>query len=359
MIEKDKKKVFVFCWSDKNFGDDMFIDILTRKFNNIDFYAKSNIYSDEFATRYDNLYTSDNYTKLIKENFFDSYLLVGGDMFPEFANYNNRLNTLKLFKQQGKPISFIGCSFKHNYSHETIEEIKKVCDLADSIVIRDKFSYNFLKKLKVKNIVLGSDIVFSMLENINFEFRKSTIDGLLGISIRRASHINNEIHEAYCTNMSNLINKYLDKDKKNTVSLLCFSTGSIDDTEVANKIKNNVKSIDRVKVVEYDFDINYFTSRVYECEYILATRFHALIFSLIFEKRFIPFIYEDKTLNLLEDIEFSGVKLNYENFRIAIAQALESLNNKNNEQFNLIKLQETVQRSNLNFQVKSLNLEVK
>ena len=43
-----------------------------------------------------------------------------------------------------------------------------------------------------------------------------------------------------------------------------------------------------------------------ECEYIVATRFHAMVIGWCLSKKVFPVVYSDKQLNVMQDIGYRG-----------------------------------------------------
>ena len=126
------KKVFVDIYLQFNLGDDLFLDILAKKYPNCQFtvnYLGRNY--DQFISQYNNVnrrkYTilnkigqrlkiSDsitNYDKVAEEH--DALLFIGGSIFreEEYHNtlYQDRMKMVKEFKKRDKSVFVLGANF--------------------------------------------------------------------------------------------------------------------------------------------------------------------------------------------------------------------------------------------------------
>ena len=86
-----------------------------------------------------------------------------------------------------------------------------------------------------------------------------------------------------------------------------------------------------IKEYYYDGNIDEALKEISESEVIVGTRFHANVLGFIFNKIVIPIIYNDKTKNLLNDINFQGTFFD--------------INNLNKDSFDNINI-ETIKREN-------------
>ena len=70
--------------------------------------------------------------------------------------------------------------------------------------------------------------------------------------------------------------------------------------------KMSKKLQESVSSYSYTGDINEALGVLSRSEIIVALRFHAAVFGLVFGKKILPIVYSDKTLNILRDLDFDG-----------------------------------------------------
>ena len=342
-------KVLLEAYIDDNFGDDLFIKIICERYPTESFYLFDHGYKEETIRRLKcnhNLHFIPVNTNMIECRLFDLFLLIGGDMFPNNIDLKFREMIIDKRIEYGKPVHIIGCNLHRSYSEASLNIILKMFQKASYVAVRDEWSYNFLKeRLPENNIYHSSDIAFSYDINNIKKIKKS---GLLGISVRRKTSLDDEIYTEYCAYFSSIINVYLEKDNQNQVTFFCFSSGKVKDEETAKDILLGVNDHDRVKIKSYLGEINSYMNSFSECESIIATRFHALVMALILHIPFIPFAYESKLNNLLLDITYEGILLDYENMKTPPVDVLKQLS-KDKQPYDVQKLGEYLRRSAINF----------
>ena len=69
---------------------------------------------------------------------------------------------------------------------------------------------------------------------------------------------------------------------------------------------NNKKNITKYF---YRGDIHEALNILADCQIVVGSRFHANILGLLFNKTIIPIAYSEKTINVLDDIGFKGIKI--------------------------------------------------
>ncbi len=63
----------------------------------------------------------------------------------------------------------------------------------------------------------------------------------------------------------------------------------------------------RVRILSYDgTNVEEMTGAIAESEYVIATRFHAAILAMAAGRPVFPIVYSDKTIHVLDDIDFDG-----------------------------------------------------
>jgi colanic acid/amylovoran biosynthesis protein len=65
---------------------------------------------------------------------------------------------------------------------------------------------------------------------------------------------------------------------------------------------------------------------IQESKFVIASRFHAMILSWVFQKPVYPIVYSDKSLHVMQDIGFDGLYTEIENINeINVAEVYEYL----------------------------------
>ena len=162
------KKVFVDIYLQFNLGDDLFLDILAKKYPNHEFtlnHLGSNY--DEFLSKYHNVkrrkYTVfnkikqrlkiseyiSNYEKLAEDH--DAMLFIGGSIFREEEYhetlYEERLKIVRAFKKRNKPIFILGANFGPVETESFVNDYREFFKLCDDVCFRDSYSYHLFKDL--------------------------------------------------------------------------------------------------------------------------------------------------------------------------------------------------------------------
>ena len=72
-----------------------------------------------------------------------------------------------------------------------------------------------------------------------------------------------------------------------------------------------MKNFSKAELVAYEGEIDIFLEKVATCKVLLPTRFHGLVIALIFRIPFVPVPYEVKVTQLLEELNYSGIRIPY------------------------------------------------
>ena len=88
-----------------------------------------------------------------------------------------------------------------------------------------------------------------------------------------------------------------------TIFSFCKDEG---DEEAISIIKGMVKKKEYVNTCNYGGDTKEIINQLNNCEYIFATRFHAMILGWVLGKKVFPIIYSKKQSNVMEDIGYQG-----------------------------------------------------
>lgn len=293
-------KIYVDAYLAKNLGDDLFVDILTKRYQNHKFFAISKgekEYNKENLKVYNNKY----FFKILKRfqlekclaNRYDAVVTIGGSMFME-NNDSNRDFSLGKNKRY-----LLGVNFGPYKTEKYYQNIHNMMSKLEDVCFRDKYSYNLFKDLP--NTRCASDIIFSMdTSKVKITNRKRAIISI----ISPKDKLDEKYQEKYENKMIELI-KFLD-GKGYEICLMSFCKIENDEQEIENIINKLPKTYrDKVERYCYNGNIEQALNVLGDCQLIVGGRFHANILGLVLGKSILPVLYSDKTLHVLQDMEIN------------------------------------------------------
>ncbi|MDQ0903969.1 polysaccharide pyruvyl transferase family protein [Paenibacillus sp. V4I7] len=327
------KKVFVDVYMAFNLGDDLFVDILARKYPNCEFtlnYVGGNY--DEFISQYHNMkrrkYTIfnkieqrlkifdhiNNFEKIAEEH--DALVFIGGSIFREedyhHSLYQERMKLVMEFKKRDKSVIIIGANFgpyKTEKFHNDYKELFKQCD---DVCFRDLYSYELFKNLS--QVRYAPDIVFQMNIDGYKQISPKKRVGFSIIDVRHKHGLSNYYH-AYITNTVKSIEVFAKKGYECYLMSFCEQEG---DLQVIKTIKSNLtpSTLDKVSVYNYKGDLKEAINLMATFELLVAARFHANIIALLLGIGVMPIIYSKKTTDMLIDINLNNILINMEELHL-------------------------------------------
>lgn len=304
-------KVLIECYYLNNFGDDLILASFIQNTNFEDYY----IIGDEKRRGNDKIFGEKvkfiSYKKsLFSSNEFDQFIIIGGSMFQEVTGWNKRIWRLrilsKIFKLLNKKNYITGINYGPYKTKKFLNETKKLFRNFDGISVRDNNSYKILKEMKINNIGLYPDTALAFKKNRLFNNSEEELKNVIGLSIINSPEISNE--KEYINKMGGIIKKIIAKGDH--VKLFSFqSSDPYNDTKVIDKIYDLLDNKEKmfVKIVQYESNnFEQFLFEFDQCYLIIGSRLHSIILSIIFNKKVVPVIYSDKTVEFLNYIEFNN-----------------------------------------------------
>ncbi len=322
------KRILLDAYFDNNFGDDLFVDILLNRYSDAMFYSFWKETPESVLSRaaqFKNLVILPGGCIMQESWSFDGFVMIGGDVLPDGVNYKERIDRMKHVKSVGGFVAMLGFSLYATYGEKTAKDLQIMAELADVIVIRDMASANrFCELVPQARVIESADMVFAGLQKQNY-----AEEVVLGVIPRRKLYSTDEEHQTYCKGMAAIADRYLQEHEKEKVRFLAFSTGEYDDRKTAEDIRALMKEKEKTELVAYEGEIGEFLQAIGTCKALLATRFHGLVFALLQRIPFVPVIYEVKLEQLLDELEYSGIRLEYgaEFTEEQIVRASEALGN--------------------------------
>ena len=310
--------ILLEAYLDRNFGDDLFVTLLTDHYKEHQFYLMDNDsrgFSLVNCNKYGNLHTLTEEDALVQIEKFHAYVLVGGDFYPPYySRYKGRVERAKGIHKNGGSVLVLGASLYREYPEDSLPAVREFFRQVDAVTFRDGQSYAKYKEiLPVSCSFLSSDMMFTLAEKLPVCAKEGSEIRVLGISIRSVMNASDEQYEAYCQSIAQLVSAYLNQKAENQVQFLAFSTGDYDDRDTADRIIEMVpRSLkERIEVAEYSRDVFTFIDRINLCDALVCTRFHSLCTALLLGKPFFPINYEAKVENLLKEIGYTGESAAY------------------------------------------------
>ena len=343
------KKVFVDIYLQFNLGDDLFLDVLARKYPNCQFtvnYLGGNY--DQFISQYNNVnkrkYTilnkigqrlkiSDsitNYDNVAEEH--DALLFIGGSIFREedyhYSLYQDRLKMVSEFKKRDKPVFILGANFGPYKTDDFFSDYKELFRLCDDVCFRDVYSYELFKDLS--QVRYAPDIVFQ--KNVD-EYKTVLNKNRVGFSIIDVRHKQGleNYYDNYIISTVKSIELLVSKGYECCLTSFCEQEGDLKAIH-AIKLCLSPEALKNVSIYNYKGNLKEAMNIIASFNLFIAARFHANIIALLLNIGVMPVIYSQKTTNMLRDINLGDILINMDELHLQYDENTinKSLNNKAN-----------------------------
>lgn len=335
-VRKEMKKILCNYYSQGNFGDDLFVFNLANHFCEDKIYLLTNPkrISPDFPKNVKCLTMASWFlsilgyvegklnNKILKKYLycyiktfpqkygkrFDANVRIGGSLFMDKSGggqeipftINKKLVRNFEFQsmvQERNGLFLIGINLGPVYHEEYWKEIEKMAENCNHVCIRDFSSYYPLRHLK--NVQYAPDVGFCTNIAIDGDKKNKILISL--IQIERKTKDCREI-EAYYSLLAQVVKFFSEKEKEIVLLSMCDSEG---DQKAVEKLKEKIKG-EKYTVFSYCGNIIETIRLFSNSEYIVCSRFHAMIMGMVFDKPIYPICYNCKMSNYLQDIPFSG-----------------------------------------------------
>lgn len=329
---RNRKKVLLLAYTNKNFGDDLFVKTICSCFPDIQFEICA-------PSEYNNIFSQVPNLTILNNSERDKWIDRGIRLFPSLTNLINYTEkkyaavvytigalfddneiwsdcVKKLGMQRAKnmlwkyrlytgvPFFLLGCNMSRVKSKEYIEQMKYMFDGLYDICFRDKYSYDFFSDLP--NTRFAPDIVF------NYECKTISKDNLALISVwgplinttqfpqwRWAEKLWEPYRDFLICTVKNFINRGVEV----ILLSLCENEG---DLEACYQVKSKGNFDDNIKIFSYDGLLDSTVELFERAKYVVGSRFHSIVMGINAQCKIYPVVYESKTEQLLNDLNFTG-----------------------------------------------------
>ena len=311
-----------------NVGDDLMIEILMSRYPNITFWGyKENqkksmrmlnanyISADDLYKKYGKINHLLNLITLYhRKDFFIHCIVkyienhcycavgVGGSLYAEWdSSIEERLQYEDSKRIDGKPYYILGANFGPYRNPDFFYAFKKYFQTCSVVSFRDKSSYDMFSNLPM--VQWAPDIVFNIEKGMICD--KNTV--LISvIDINESKHVDlKDYSEIYYKFIGNLCETVIEREQVPVLVSFCKSEG---DENAIVKIQNFFSPLikDKVQLYLYDGDTEKMLNLFRSAHYVIATRFHAMILALKFQKPFFAISYDQKLVNVLKDMQLKS-----------------------------------------------------
>lgn len=340
------KKVYIDAYLFKNLGDDLFVKILTERYEDVTFYTSTRIsYNKSIFNKNLKIYSgifigviNKIFEKIFKKYDFigeklknkcDYMVSIGGSIFMEKNKFSKVEKQFALY-DDAKPLFILGANFGPYKTEKYKKYIEnKVLKNAQDVCFRDKKSYENFANLN--NVRVCSDIVFGLdTSNLNIISKKNVVISVIDCDLKGLSNEKKEYEKM----ILKLIKKFIKSGYTVTLMSFCKIQG---DERVINLLYSKCNDTEKSHIYKffYNGNINKALEEIAKSEIIIGSRFHANILGILMEKKVIPIAYSDKTINVLEDMNFNGDIID-----------IRKINEFNIDEFNI----ERLELSNINLE---------
>lgn len=316
----NRQKIMLFGYWEKNFGDDLFLEIFSEMNPNNSiyilskkeykkFYQKNNI---KVITYNSLLYRLLN--KILKKfklpdlyyffgaNIADKIVFLGGSLFMEKGDWKRQVKNLNYSVKKCEVSYIIGSNFGPFQSKEFLELYSKLFKKMTNICFRDNYSYNLFSSLS--NVNFAPDVVLNLKHKEKVE-RQSDNKGYYLFSIINLEKRTElfEYKEIYENKIIEIIIELQNNNEKILLMSFCDQEG---DNEAILKIQRKLADLGRKVEVYSHIDIKKSLDIVINSKGILATRLHAMVLAFVYDIPVLPIIYSEKMKNIIQDYSFEN-----------------------------------------------------
>lgn len=229
------------------------------------------IFNEECINRY-------NFFEIFKKRKeFNMFILGGGGLFQDKTSFRSLVYyifLIKFMKFLKKKVILLNVGIGPIIREKSKKLLHKTLKSCDLIFFRDSYSFDFFKDLNNKYLSVDSSFYLDI-----FTVEK---ENKIGISLRNFDKLD-----------LNKFKNFIEKIKERVDFDLEFIVFSKEEIDLANKLElPHFYSDNSIKIIE----------EICKMKFLIGTRYHSIIFSILTETPFIGLVYDIKVENLIKEI---------------------------------------------------------
>lgn len=317
-IKGYKCSVYLHAFLDLNVGDDLFVHKMISSYPDVRFVMIAKKPYKKMLAKYSNVtvYETDTFPLNVCRKLqideqvrwrishdCDYGVYVGGSIFIEYSDWKDQHVWYKELFSNDR-LYIMGCNWGPYRTEQFKDNMTAVLSGMKDICFRDKYSYNTFSHLT--NVRYAPDILFGMdwSPYARIEEKKQVLISVVDCCSRSVGL--KEYMSDYNQFIGGLTECFVDLGYH---VVLCAFWERNGDLSAADKIRESLpQQIQKeTSIANYcGINLDHILKLVAESEYIVATRFHAMILGLSAKKKVLPIIYNQKLRTVLEDLSFDG-----------------------------------------------------
>lgn len=315
----------LYAYLENNFGDDLMVDILLKRYPQHTFYYVDWWNESDKFLMYPNFVNKNYYAKKWKlinkicntlilnkhKDFFmrkfvydrldkkcDCAVYIGGSIYIEGSQTDiSKKIEYEKKKASGCPLFVIGANFGPYHTDLFFEKYKEYFHECGGVCFRDKKSYKLFEENE--KVSYAPDVVFNLNVNKNQRTNGKIMISIINLANKpHLKHLESQYERLICDICIEAVSRSLSP----VIVSFCDKEG---DKETAEKIYATLDNTtqEHTEIVGYENDIDEILDMFNDANAIIATRFHAMILALVMDKPFYCIAYDQKVINVMNDIE--------------------------------------------------------
>lgn len=310
------KKIAISAYLANNLGDDMFIQTLCLRYPNVQFYVRRLQFSNKTLQVIENLHVSEpergeeasaiDLSPEISVDYyaqFDAVVLIGGSVFrqQEGIPVHRHFEELKAAKK----LFIIGANFGPYINQWFLDRYRAWFMEAEDVCFRDSTSMGYFPELKT--VRWAPDVLLGYPVDAQIKREKSgfILVSLIDCNCPGRPWSTRQCLEAYEDGLAAICLEFARRGYGIDLVPFCINEG---DMLAAQRIMKRCQDQGETNIwiSPYTGDISATLNEIAEAEYIIATRFHAMVLGWVYGKPTYPIVYSRKQETVIRDLDFRG-----------------------------------------------------